>query len=114
MATAANNGAKPQAAKLTGVSAASATDAKQGFAASAADNKADPTQIPDPESFDQNNQKVASGAAAPFAAAPAAVPASTAVVSSTHVNPFVVAGIPLGAAVLLMGVYWLILRAGAV
>jgi hypothetical protein len=29
-------------------------------------------------------------------------------------NPLVVAGVPLGAAVLLMGIYWLILRAGAV
>jgi hypothetical protein len=30
------------------------------------------------------------------------------------VNPILVAGLPLAAAVLLMGIYWLILRAGAV
>jgi hypothetical protein len=128
MATAANSGtpaaagAKPQAASGSAV----VNDAKQGFAASAIDDKVDAKQIPDPAGYGAAeaptqgktaetpvaNPKVsppAAEAASPGAALSASVP-----VVSAHLNPLLVAGVPLGAAVLLMGVYWLILRAGAV
>src|SRR3954465_15407165 len=52
MAQAASSGAKPQAAAAL----SAATDPKQGFGASAADDKADPKQIPDPAGFGQNDQ----------------------------------------------------------
>jgi hypothetical protein len=132
MATAANTGggspgaavtdAKPQAEKTSAV----VNDAKQGFAASASDDKVDAKQIPDPAGYgvaDTADAKANGNAAVakvtanrPVAeAGPAAsVTPASATVASAHLNPFLVAGVPLGAAVLLMGVYWLILRVGAV
>jgi hypothetical protein len=125
MATAANsNGAtaatKPQAEKTSAV----VNDPKQGFAASAIDDKVDAKQIPDPAGYstsdaagEKTNGKAATNVTVnhpPVVAdTQVAVPTSTASVSA-HLNPLLVAGVPLAAAVLLMGVYWLILRAGAV
>jgi hypothetical protein len=129
-ANASGNGAeaKPQAALVT--------DAKQGFAASAKDDKVDAKSIPDPAAYgepaaekkgDQNpavaaasapaNEKVDKAGTSVTVNRPAAEagsPAAEAQVATGHLNPLLAAGIPLGAAVVLMGVYWLILRAGAV
>jgi hypothetical protein len=125
MATAANSGAtagaKPQVEKTS----AAVNDPKQGFAASAIDDKVDANQIPDPAGYgvaESPGEKANSTAAVqnatvnhpPLVADTQVVaPMSTPAVSA-HLNPLLVAGVPLGAAVLLMGVYWLILRAGAV
>ena len=122
MATAANSGsatagattaAKPQAAGTV-------NDAKQGFAASAIDDKVDAKQIPNPAGYGTTeskgataDNKAAGTQPSPVADTRTVAPVSTPVVSA-HLNPLLVAGVPLGAAVLLMGVYWLILRAGAV
>jgi hypothetical protein len=122
MATAANSGA-PAAA-----GSAVVNDAKQGFAASAIDDKVDAKQIPDPAGYGTGdapaqapgktaepavaNVKVSPPAAE--AASPGAVLSASVPGVSAHLNPLLVLGVPLGAAVLLMGVYWLILRAGAV
>jgi hypothetical protein len=129
---------KPQAEKEGGLATVGATDAKQGFAASPEDEKSDPAQIPDPAGFDVSEKssgestpaatekpesaevksekdmtaaKVPAETPAVKAGAPAARPAAIAV---DRMNPLVVAGVPVLAAGLLMGVYWLILRAGAV
>lgn len=118
---AATAAANPPAEKTS----AAVNDAKQGFAASAIDDKVDAKQIPDPagygsaESPAQNAGNNAADAnvianspplkADTQVAAPVSAPAV-----SARLNPLLVAGVPLGAAVLLMGVYWLILRAGAV
>jgi hypothetical protein len=135
MATAANSGgagtagAKPQAATEAERVTSVTVDPKQGFAASAGDDKVDSTSIPDPAGYGDGAVKradvaksVNGGVAArgPVDAAVAAAtspgvaqPGSVTAVSS-HVNPLLVAGVPLAAAVVLMGVYWLILRVGAV
>jgi hypothetical protein len=125
MATAANSGAtagaKPQVEKTS----AAVNDPKQGFAASAIDDKVDAKQIPDPVGYGvaESPGEKANGKAVVAnvtvnrppaeAVSPAVAPVSTPAVSA-HLNPLLVAGVPLGAAVLLMGMYWLILRAGAV
>ena len=131
MATAANSGgagtagAKPQAATEAERVTSTAVDPKQGFAASAADDKVDAKSIPDPAAYGvtETTGAKASGKAATtnvtvnhaplIAGAQVGAPVSTQVVSA-HLNPLLVAGVPLAAAVVLMGVYWLILRAGAV
>jgi hypothetical protein len=127
MATAASTGAAaagatPPAEKTSAV----VNDPKQGFAASAADDKVDAKQIPDPAGYDaaDSTGQKADGKVAAMdvkgkgTASEAAAPSSSGVASgpavSAHLNPLLVAGVPLAAAVLLMGVYWLILRAGAV
>jgi hypothetical protein len=134
-----NSGSSTAAAK-DGSGTSAGTDAKQGFAASPEDDKVDASQIPDPATFGQTGQggKNGNGSAATSAepptkpatettakentavasqasatTTPAAQPA-VATPTVSHVNPLIVAGAPLIAAVLLMGVYWLILRAGAV
>jgi hypothetical protein len=110
--------AKPQAA------AAVVNDAKQGFAASASDDKVDAKQIPEPAGYgdaekpsetkkaDVAKSNGNDGAAKVTVNRPTNEAAPPVV--AAHLNPLLVAGVPLGAAVLLMGVYWLILRAGAV
>jgi hypothetical protein len=127
--TAANSVKPPAGGERAGV-----TDAKQGFAASAADDKVDAKSIPDPASYStgdgaQSEPKAAStdkptaktvptdvkAQAPPVRAGSAAVVAQDAPAAvKAHMNPLLVAGVPLGAAVLLMGIYWLILRVGAV
>jgi hypothetical protein len=126
-AAAAGTNAKPQVTGDSALATSSPTDAKQGFAASAADNATDSKSIPDPAGFEAGAEKKgavnndaagvakslpAAEAASPQTASPAA--AAVAPVVAARMNPIVVAGVPLGAALLLMGVYWLILRAGAV
>jgi hypothetical protein len=136
MATAANTQPAPTA-NSGGVAAASATDPKQGFAATSADDKTDPKTIPDPAAYEQKDATANAAASAtphtvttatktsaPTATADAspksieppstatATPIATVAVANAHYNPLVVAGVPLLAAGLLMGVYWLILRAG--
>jgi hypothetical protein len=115
--------AKPQASKDGKPAAALVTDLQQGFAASPSDDKADPKQIPDPAAYEQNEPQ---GTAKTTATAPeqdtaaktvssvATPPVVNTQIVSAKMNPFLVAGVPLVAAGLLTGVYWLILRAGAV
>jgi hypothetical protein len=109
--------AKPQAAAA--VSAAT-SDAKQGFGASAADDKVDAKQIPDPAGYGetvQNSPAASNPAATPVAAiapATASTQPAAAHVISAHMNPLLVVGVPLFAAALLVGIYWMLLRAGAV
>lgn len=117
--------AKDKKDAATADSAVSPADATQGFAASPEDEKTDTRKIPDPATFGQKGKGEAAGgnvekgadvkapASAKVNAAPAPAAAPSAGASS-HANPILVAGLPLAAAVLLMGVYWLILRAGAV
>src|SRR3954464_7173311 len=108
--------AKPQAAAA--VSAAT-SDAKQGFGASAADDKVDAKQIPDPAGYGetvQNSPAASNPAATPVAAiapATASTQAAAAHVISAHMNPLLVVGVPLFAAALLVGIYWMVLRTGA-
>ncbi len=132
-ASAATGGeSRPEGDKTTAV----VNDAKQGFAASANDDKVDASKIPDPAGYEANDApaetKPASEAQAatkdaPAAtianpkvdqtAAPAASPATATAptaASTGHLNPILLFGVPLGAAALLLGIYWLILRAGAV
>jgi hypothetical protein len=105
-----------------------AADAAQGFAASAEDEKTDPGQIPDPASFgqtDAGSKNEAAGVAGAAAEKAGGKPAARAVgldqptgveaapPNLNFMNPLLVAGLPLGGAILLMAVYWMILRAGA-
>jgi len=129
MASAANATATKTATQAVGLANATAsTDPTQGFAASPGDDKADPNQIPDPTTFEEQNKqnvpaKANNKAQLTKVVNPddkaAATPAPTATaepsprIEPAHMNPLFVAGVPLLAALLLMGVYWLILRAGA-
>jgi flagellar hook-length control protein FliK len=110
----------------------------QGFAATAADSGGSDEMPPDPSAFAKSNTNevaVSSGpdavevaAAAPAAMAPvaaepasasppaavsAAAPAAEAA-SPVMTNTLLVVGLPMGAVVLLVGVFWVILRGGAV
>jgi hypothetical protein len=119
--------AKPQAVGSAALAATAANDATGGFAASAADDKSDPKQIPDPTTYEQKEPAAKAPKAEVAAKGPAAETASpvnrSATVNSSRrlpqvlvakLNPIVVAGVPLVAAGLLMVVYWYILRAGTV
>ena len=103
------------------------SDSSQAFAASPDDEKTDVSQIPDPTSFGQTAPEGKNGeggsAEAPVAAKPggkepvgAGKPAADISLPPApfHANPLLVAGVPLGAAAVLMGIYWAILRAGTV
>lgn len=135
--TANNSGA---AAQQPTAATKPAADASQGFAASAADEKTDASQIPDPATFSANSDaakptavksagdanKAASGAAdakpaserkesvATESASPKTLAPTTATGETPKVHTMLMVGVPIAAAVLLMGIYWLILRAGAV
>jgi hypothetical protein len=129
-------------AKSTEPSAGStiSSDASGGFAATQADEETKSSEIPDPATFaastNENPTTVAGAESevdrekepAPAAAASAPdtdpakdttakpvsaaqAPADAAAPASS--NPLLVAGVPLAAAVVLMGIYWLILRAAA-
>jgi hypothetical protein len=89
-----------------------ATDATQGFAASAADEETDVTNIPDPAAYE--DEAAASKPAAQLSAKKTPTPPVAEATSPRELNRLLVVGVPLAAAVLLMGIYWLILRAGAV
>lgn len=97
-----------------------AGDASQGFAASAADvSESTPGEIPDPTEYDgsESNTPAVDEAKSPTAEQPASVAVAPVALQT---NPGVAAhrplviGVPLVAAVVLMGVYWVILRFGAV
>jgi hypothetical protein len=117
--TPAANATKP------GAAAADAMES-QAFAASAADNQTNSADIPEPATFGGGGASDAASGTATNGKSPAAkssavsvakFPVATPAVEAAApkpLNPLLVAGVPLGAAVLLMGVYWLILRAGAV
>jgi hypothetical protein len=120
----------PSTAAATGQS-----DSPQAFAASAEDEKTDTSQIPDPATFGATTEadgkksndadKAASATVdtrpaqeksvtATTANNPVAAPTAAAAPAVPKMNPLLVAGLPIAAVVVLMGVYWLILRAGAV
>lgn len=118
------------AAAANGTTTSAATvDAAQGFAASAADNETDVAEIPDPAAYDESDATVGpSGESAKVEGAkrlpatqtvqkvnaekaPSSIPDTA---PPIELNTALVVGVPLLAAVLLMGVYWLILRAGTV
>jgi hypothetical protein len=104
-------------------STSSYVDSANAFSASAADDKTDTSHIPDPATFNQEPQGKTAAAKPQSSTTPEMTPA-VANASGTSVtksqselhknNPLLVAGLPLAAAVALMGIYWLILRAGAV
>jgi hypothetical protein len=87
-------------------------EATQGFAASAADDQTDTSNIPDPAGYEQRDEAPAA-AAQVNANQPATMPLPQAT-TPPELNRLLVVGVPLAAAALLMGVYWLILRVGAV
>ncbi|MEX2310267.1 MAG: hypothetical protein WD738_22050 [Pirellulales bacterium] len=105
------------------------SNATEGFAASAADEETDTADMPDPAAYEAGDQASATAARETAQKAPvrptAVNPAATRLSSPkseaaspeavpAELNRLLVVGVPLAAAVLLMGVYWLILRAGAV
>ena len=109
----------------------------QALAASPAEiaeaEQADPADFPDPAGYVEDEQADEAGSSESLAANDAASPpakevtankappaegamspAASPSLAEDQLNELLVIGVPLGAAVLLMGVYWLILRAGAV
>lgn len=99
------------------------SDATQGFAASAADDETDPADIPDPAGYEERDVSTASGLAATKSAVQADAQGEKVQAASRITIPpptasppksWLMVGLPLLAAGLLMGVYWLILRVGAV
>jgi hypothetical protein len=113
---------------------AATADTSQGFAASPEDEKTDTSQIPDPAAFGEGagkstrngETKEAPAASAGAASAPkvttaakvavnGAPPSAAAVPTDAPVaHPVLLAGLPLAAAAVLMGIYLVILRMGAV
>lgn len=104
-----------------------AADATQGFGASAADVAAEaeskPGEIPDPTEFDNkeataSTDEVHNGQAAetpkPETGKAAIAAPETPTELYVTANPPMVIGVPLVAAAALMGLYWIILRFGAV
>ncbi len=87
-----------------------AADEKPGLTASVGDDL-DAADIPDPAAYERPGQPPAPSAQVSAKKTPAA---PTAGAAPAELNRLLVVGVPLAAAVLLMGVYWLILRAGAV
>ena len=125
-ASSAGAGAASANGTVPSLANAGATDATQGFGASAADIAAESetkaSDIPDPTEFDakeaklQTDAKSADKAVAGDTKTQAVVVAAPQVPAETHAtaNRPLVIGVPLVAAVALMGVYWVILRFGAV
>jgi hypothetical protein len=121
----------------TGAEKKEANDASaetQGFTASAADDATDPSEIADPSAFEDRKETAAAPAesvdktdetdkpadanatkAADIAAKPAPLPQPVAATidQTSNPQPLLLVGVPLFAVVVLMGVYWLILRVGA-
>jgi hypothetical protein len=112
--------------------ASDAPDDTQAFAATAADNETDTSDIPDPAEYEGQepattstdasanaSTATASGAKAAQSARAASTSSLPAVSQSNEAytsspSPLVIVGVPLLAAAVLMGLYWLILRIGAV
>lgn len=112
----------------------------QAFAASADDDETDASQIPDPAAYEEGQQPAEASnepaADGPSAAPPAGTATETTVakveggktgpiapatielvqpaVQFPSTQPLLIVGVPLLAAALLMGLYWMILRVGAV
>jgi hypothetical protein len=84
----------------------------QAFTASAADEATDTTNIPDPAAYEEPKPESKTSAEVNVKKPPA--PPVAAATSPPELNRTLVIGVPLAAAVLLMGIYWLILRVGAV
>jgi hypothetical protein len=101
-------------------------DETQGFTATAADDETDPADIPDPAAYEQRDSpptrpsEVSASASShdTIAESPAQDAVQSAptpsVAAPSPPQTLLVVGLPLAAAALLMGVYWLILRVGAV
>ena len=119
--------ADAKTAEATAEPSTTSSDSSQAFAASPDDEKTDVSQIPIRRRLDKRRRKVkmerAATAKAPVAAKPggkepvgAGKPAADISLPPApfHANPLLVAGVPLGAAAVLMGIYWAILRAGTV
>jgi hypothetical protein len=87
-------------------------DATEEFAASATGDQTDTADIPDPAAYEERDPASGNAAQLPAKKAPA-IPVAEAT-APPELNRLLVVGVPLAAAVLLMGIYWLILRAGAV
>jgi hypothetical protein len=99
----------------------------QAFTASDADNETDPADIPDPAAYEDaadsvvtvtegdatKSAKTERGAAKPVARN-VSLPVAETATSAAAPRPLLIVGVPLLAAAVLMGVYWLILRLGAV
>ncbi len=124
-AAAAKSGGEASAASAPAATstAAALADSGQAFGASPEDEKTDASTIPDPSTFAQagpgDKSRAASAPAADGAVAASAgnaseAPSHAGVAESRPMSPVLVAGLPLGAAVVLMGIYWLILRTRAV
>lgn len=127
-ATAADAAKQDNQAKAEG--AVSSADATQGFAASPEDEQTDTSQIPDPATFGQKEsqgegasiqeaardgaEKATAAAEGSVGAKPQATAQEAGPAGASRMNAILVAGVSLVAAALLMGIYWLILRAGAV
>ncbi len=105
------NGAAPSLAE------AGATDATQGLGASAADvaaeKEAAPGEIPDPVEFEGEGAKPQAERLETIEVVQPAEPFGVPALAAEANRPLVI-GVPLAAAVVLMGVYWVILRFGAV
>jgi hypothetical protein len=87
-------------------------DDTQAFAASAADEATDTTDIPNPAGYEDREPSPKTSAQVDAKKMP--TPPVAEVTPPFELNRMLVVGVPLAAAALLMGVYWLILRAGAV
>lgn len=99
----------------------------QAFTASDADNQTDPADIPDPAAYEiatdsdvtvNKGDATKSAKADRKAAKPVArdvfAPVAESATFTSAPQPLLIVGVPLLAAAVLMGVYWLILRVGAV
>jgi hypothetical protein len=89
-----------------------AAEIAQDPVASAADEESDTADIPDPAAYEQRSPS--SSTAAQVTAKTALAKTAPEATPPAELNPLLVVGVPLAAAALLMGIYWLILRAGAV
>jgi hypothetical protein len=115
----------------TGEATEDKTDASpdtQAFAASKSDNETDASDLPDPVEYEEGQgdqspantspaERVAQASTTATGAAktmPVAANMPTGAEIESAPNPLLIIGVPLLAAGLLMGVYWLILRLGAV
>jgi hypothetical protein len=98
---------QPAAAAITPAGAEGDVNTKTGGSDQTAANS------PAAAANEGSSNALASAAAPPANAAPAAAPPAAEAGPAPGVNKLVVIGLPLGAMLLLAGVYWLILRGGA-
>jgi len=89
-------------------------DPSQGFAASAEDDATDTADMPDPATFGKRQQVAKPAAVEPTSTASRPIVPTATAEPPVEMNRLLMVGVPLAAAALLMGIYWLILRAGAV